>query len=253
MNLRAFALCLPLFMYSTHAMAFSLSSWFENINQRAARLMSEKKYTEAEALFTRPDWKATAAYRAEKFKAAAEQFKSLGGELGLYNHGNALAQQKQYQEAIKAYDAVLKINPKHEDAKYNRDLLKKLLEENPPQQDQNQNQDQNQDQNQEQHQDQNKQQNQEQQKKQEQQQDQNQEAPSQPEEKSSTPEQERQEQQEQQKKPQDNDKKQQDQNKSQQDQEQKEQALRVIPDDPGGLLREKFWRDHWRRLKESSA
>ncbi len=186
----------------TPSCAFSIKPWFENMNQHATRLMAEKKYAEAEKTFTRPDWQAVAAYRGTNYEQASKQFKALQNQLGFYNQGNALAHLGQYQEAIKAYEQTLKINPNHEDAKHNRDLLKKLLEENKQEQNK---QDQEQ-----------KQQDQEQNK------------------------------QDQEQKQQDQEQKQQDQAQKQQDQE---QALRIVPDDPGGLLREKFWRDHWRRLK----
>ncbi|MCH9762962.1 MAG: tetratricopeptide repeat protein, partial [Gammaproteobacteria bacterium] len=125
-----FYCCLSLFLISINqAYAFDIKPWFENINQRAARLLVEKKYADAEKTFTRPDWQAVAAYRRTNYTKASKQFKTLGGVLGLYNQGNALAYLGQYKEAIQAYDKALKINPKHQDAQYNRDLLKKLLEE----------------------------------------------------------------------------------------------------------------------------
>jgi Ca-activated chloride channel family protein len=227
----------------TPAYAFSFYTLFENNNQRASRLMAEKKYADAEKNFSRPDWQAVAAYRGNNYTQAAEQFKQLDGELGFYNQGNALAYLGKYQEAIAAYDKTLKINPNHQDAKYNRDLLKKLQEENKQDQDKNkQDQDQNQ-----QDQDKNKQdqdQNQQDQDKNKQDQDQKQQDQDQ-------------KQQDQDKNKQDQDQKQQDQDKNKQDQDQKqqaqEQALRLIPDDPGGLLREKFSRDHWRRLKAARS
>ncbi|MEZ5450937.1 MAG: tetratricopeptide repeat protein [Thiolinea sp.] len=48
---------------------------------------------------------------------------------GLYNYGNALARQGKLAEAIAAYDQVLAQNPEHEDARYNRDLLKQQQEQ----------------------------------------------------------------------------------------------------------------------------
>jgi Ca-activated chloride channel homolog len=201
------------FISSTESLA-----WFENINQHAARLMTEKKYAEAEKTFTQSDWQAVAAYRNKNYQKAAKQFAQLGDALGFYNQGNALAYLGQFQAAIAAYDKTLKLNPKHQDAAYNRDLLKKLLEENKQDQDQSK-QDQDQ-----------KQQDQDQSK-----QDQDQSKQDQD-----------QKQQDQDQSKQDQDQKQQDQDQSKQDQD---QALRLVPDDPGGLLREKFWRDHWRRLK----
>ena len=221
-----FYLFLFILLFSTtQSYAFSVQPWFENINQRAARLLAEKKYMDAEKTFTRTDWKAIATYRGKSYAKASEQFKNLGGELGFYNQGNALAYLGQYQKAIQSYEKALKINPKNEDAIYNRDLLKKLLEDNKQDQDK---QDQDQDQDQDQGQDEDKQ-DQKQQDQDKREQDQKQK------------DQEKQDQDQKQ-----HDQEQQDQDQKQQDQD---QALRLVPDDPGGLLREKFWRDHWRRLK----
>ncbi|MDF1645628.1 MAG: tetratricopeptide repeat protein [Legionellaceae bacterium] len=207
---------LCLFLVTTQAFSLTTHPWFENINQHAARMMTEKKYAVAEKMFTRTDWKAVAAYRGKNYKAASKEFKSLNNELGFYNQGNALAYLGQYKEAIQSYEKALKINPDNKDAQHNRDLLKKLLEENSQDQKQ-QEQDQKQ-----------QEQDQKQQEQDQKQQEQDQ------------------KQQEQDQKQQEQDQKQQEQDQKQQDQD---QSLRLVPDDPGGLLREKFLRDHWRRLK----
>lgn len=44
-----------------------------------------------------------------------------------YNRGNALAHLGQYQKAIQAYDKALTLDPHLEDARFNADLLKQLL------------------------------------------------------------------------------------------------------------------------------
>ena len=49
------------------------------------------------------------------------------------HEGNALARLGNYQEAIKAYDEALKLQPDHDDAKFNRDLLKQQLQKQPQQ------------------------------------------------------------------------------------------------------------------------
>jgi Ca-activated chloride channel family protein len=51
-----------------------------------------------------------------------------------YNLGNSYFGQKKYQPAIEHYESALKINPQDQDAKFNLELAKKLLEEQKQQQ-----------------------------------------------------------------------------------------------------------------------
>ena len=107
-----------------------------------------------------------AAYKAGEYEKAAPAFeKTLQSDklevqqLAYYNLGNTqfrLGQQtvqekpedtiKTWQEALQSYEAALKLNPNDADAKYNRDLVKKKLEELQKQQQQKQDQQQQQDQ-----------------------------------------------------------------------------------------------------------
>ncbi|WP_349811835.1 VWA domain-containing protein [Xanthomonas dyei] len=60
------------------------------------------------------------AYRKGYFAAAQKAFEGVPTDEGLYNLGNALARQGQYDEAIAAYDRALKQHPKQADAIANR-------------------------------------------------------------------------------------------------------------------------------------
>ena len=122
-----------------------------------------------------------AAYKAGNFDAAAQSFAKAmkTGDLRLqeddyYNLGNtqyrigqktqkANQQQtiKSWEQAVQSYEAALQLKTDDADAKYNRDLVKRKLEElKKQQQQQQQNQQQNQDKNQQSKKDQNKQDNQ---------------------------------------------------------------------------------------------
>ncbi|CDZ76001.1 putative O-linked N-acetylglucosamine transferase, SPINDLY family [Legionella massiliensis] len=317
-----------LLLGSAHSIfAFSWSDLWFTKNQQAQELMKDGQFKQAETTFQQPDWRAAAAYRAGDYKQAAAQYQTLSTETAYYNQGNALAHLGQYEQAIKAYNKALALNPNNKDALYNRKLLEELLNKNQQNKDQqNQNQQDKDQQNQNQQgkdqQDQNQQskdqqnqnqqgkdqqnqnqqgkdqQNQNQQGKDQQdqnqqgkdQQDQNQQGKDQQDQNQQGKDQQDQNQQgkdqqdqnQQGKDQQDQNqqgKDQQDQNqqgKDQQDQNQqnkeqtnqdkqsqdaeeaknseelekqqaKDQWLRLIPDDPGGLMREKFLRDHLRR------
>ncbi|PKV14190.1 VWA domain-containing protein [Xanthomonas prunicola] len=73
------------------------------------------------------------AYRKGDFAAAQKAFEAVPTDEGLYNLGNALARQGQYDAAIAAYDRALKQHPKQQDAIANRaavDAARKRQQQN---------------------------------------------------------------------------------------------------------------------------
>ncbi|MEO6147672.1 MAG: tetratricopeptide repeat protein, partial [Sulfuriferula sp.] len=74
-----------------------------------------------------PQWRAAADYRAGNYQAAVDTLKGIDNAEADYNRGNALAKMGRLQEALQAYDAALKRDPKLDDAGYNRNLIKDLL------------------------------------------------------------------------------------------------------------------------------
>ncbi len=117
--------------------AVELLDLWRNDNQQGLHQLQQGNAEQAAELFDNPQWKAAAHYRAGQYEQAAESLKGINNAEALYNKGNALARMGNFQEAIKAYDAALKLQPDHEDAEYNRDLIKQQLQ-NQPQQDQGQ-------------------------------------------------------------------------------------------------------------------
>ncbi|BCA97016.1 hypothetical protein TUM19329_33770 [Legionella antarctica] len=220
-------------------------------DQQAQFLMEKGQFAQAKDTFERKDWAAAAAYKSGDYQHALELFKDLNNEEGYYNQGNALAHLGQYEQAIKAYEKALALNPNNQDAIYNRNLIKDLLKKD---KEKKQNKDQ-----------QNKdQQNKDQQNKDKQNKDQQNKDQQNKDQQNKDQQNKDQQNKDQQNKDQTNEQQQnpkQDQNKkdkekkegkeqSQADKEKqkaKEQWLRLIPDDPGGLMREKFLRDHLRR------
>lgn len=109
------------------------AGWWEDLwqtsDQQAQIALENEQARAAAEQFENPDWKATAFYRAGEFKQAAELYAKKDDADSLYNLGNALAKSQNYAEAIKAYEAALAQQPEHEDAQYNLDLLKKMMEQ----------------------------------------------------------------------------------------------------------------------------
>ena len=109
--------------------AFSWEDLWLTKDQQAQRELDEGKAMEAGELFEDPAWQAVARYRAAEFGPSAAGFASQEDLDSLYNLGNALARLGEIETAIDAYEQVLEVDPDVEDALYNRDLLKDLLEQ----------------------------------------------------------------------------------------------------------------------------
>ena len=132
-------------------------------DQKAMQAFNAGDAGKAAELFTNKHWKAAAHYRAGNYDKSNELLASPESSTDFYNKGNVLARLGSYEDAIKAYDEALTINPGNEDARFNRELVQQALQkqqQNSQQQDQQQeqSQDQNQDQQQENEQSQNQQQ-----------------------------------------------------------------------------------------------
>jgi Ca-activated chloride channel family protein len=57
-------------------------------------------------------------------------------EQALFNEGNAYVQLKKLENALKSYEKVLEVNPKNQQAQQNIDIVKKMMQQPPDQQDQ---------------------------------------------------------------------------------------------------------------------
>ena len=131
-----------------------LLDWFARPDQRAAEALDGGDAARAAELFEDPEWRGAAQYRNGDFAASAETLRGRSDLRSQYNLGNALARANQLEASIAAYDAVLDSAPDHEDARFNRDLVEKLLEQQQQQEQQQQEQQQQEQQQQEQQQEQ---------------------------------------------------------------------------------------------------
>ena len=121
------------------AQAFEWQDLWQRADQRGLKAFESEQPQRAAELFRNPEWRSAAQYRAGQFEESAASLASVDSTEGHYNRGNALAKAGQLPAAIAEYDRALEVDPEHEDARYNRDLLQQYLQDHPeqqPQQDQ---------------------------------------------------------------------------------------------------------------------
>ena len=98
-------------------------------DQRGVAALEQGDAERAAQLFTDPEWKASALYRAGRYDDSAHALEGHDTARAHYNRGNALARAGQFPEAIGEYEHALRLDPKDADARYNRDLLRKQLQQ----------------------------------------------------------------------------------------------------------------------------
>ncbi len=125
------ALALVVLAPVPRAHAFEWQDLWQRPDQRGYELFEAEQAARAAELFENPEWRSAAQYRAGQFEASAASLANVDSALGHYNRGNALAKAGQISAAIAAYDRALELDPEHEDARYNRDLLEEFLKNNP--------------------------------------------------------------------------------------------------------------------------
>ncbi len=240
----------PLLTVSDPVTASVWDDLWSTRDQQGAEALNAGEAAKAQTLFEDNQWRASAAYRAGDYANAIEDYSQQNTADSHYNRGNALAKSGDLEAAISAYDQALELQPDMADAKANRDLLEKLKQQqeqqDSSQKDQQQDQQQNQQQQSDQQQpedssqsDQKPDQSQNKEQEQEQEQEQAQQDPAEQEQQTQESEQ-NQQQQEQSEQERQAAQEQQLSEEDRQNQQEIEQMLRRVPDDPGGLLRQKF-------------
>ena len=122
---------LPMLPGTAHAAAWR--DLWQRRDQQAAQALRHGDAKQAMRLARDPAWRGAAAYRAGDYVAAAQALGAAKGGDAAYNLGNALAREGKYQDAIRAYDHALKLDPANADAKANRQAVEDWLRRQPPQ------------------------------------------------------------------------------------------------------------------------
>ncbi len=120
-------LFLAMFIPPQPSYAFGWLDLWQTPNQQAAAALKNNDPEKAATLFTDPRWQGIAQYKKGDYEQAAQTFSRFDDAESHYNRANALAKAGKLQEAIQAYDEALKKQPQHEDAQFNRKLVESLL------------------------------------------------------------------------------------------------------------------------------
>lgn len=109
------------------------TSWtdyaFKTQDQVGAELFNQQQFDQALESFENTQWKGASAYKAGDYQTALDYFKQDNSATGFYNQGNALANLNKLDDAIKAYDESLKLNPNDEKVMANRALLEQIKQQ----------------------------------------------------------------------------------------------------------------------------
>lgn len=105
-----------------------MAAGWKNADQEGLAHLEAGRFEQAAETFRDPHWQAVARYRAGDYRAAADLLAGIDTARAHYNRGNALARLGKARQAIAAYDRALAIEPGHADARHNRALVQKRLE-----------------------------------------------------------------------------------------------------------------------------
>ena len=119
---------------------------WQTSDQQAKKAFDKKDYKQASKLFNNKQWQGASEYKQQNYKSAIESFSQLDDVDSLYNTATSLAKNHQFKEAEYYYEQVLKKSPQHQDAMFNKKLVRAILDkqeqEKKDQQDQQDQQDQ---------------------------------------------------------------------------------------------------------------
>lgn len=132
---RGWLFCLPLlFLLPQPSYAFDFEDLWLRPDQQGLHLLKQKLPAEAAQHFQDPQWQGVALYEAGDYSGAARRFAEGNDAHAHYNRGNALAKSGELEAALDAYEQALERQPDLRPALTNRALVEALLKQkNTPQ------------------------------------------------------------------------------------------------------------------------
>lgn len=141
---RGWLLCLPLLLLCVPQPSYALS--FDDLwlrpDQQGQQLLEQNKPEQAAERFSDPQRQGQALYQAGNYPGAAERFAASDTAAAHYNRGNALARSNELEAAIDAYNQALELQPDLQQAQKNKTLVEQLLQQKQQQNSDNQDTDQ---------------------------------------------------------------------------------------------------------------
>ncbi|EJM64176.1 tetratricopeptide repeat protein, partial [Pseudomonas sp. GM50] len=127
---RGWLFCLPLlFMLPQPSYAFDFEDLWLRPDQQGLHLLKQKRPAEAAQHFEDPQWQGVALYEAGDYSGAAQRFAQGNDAHAHYNRGNALAKSGELEAALDAYDQALERQPDLRPALTNKALVESLLKQ----------------------------------------------------------------------------------------------------------------------------
>lgn len=125
---RGWLLALPLLLVLPQpGQAFEFTDLWLRPDQQGRILLQAGQPGEAARRFADSQWQGLALYQAGDYAAAAERFAQGQGAAAHYNRGNALARAGELEAALDAYERALELQPALEPALHNKALIEELL------------------------------------------------------------------------------------------------------------------------------
>ena len=133
---RGWLFCLPLFFFlPPPANAMSMEDLWWRPDQQGMKLLESSQPSEAAKRFESYQWRGYALYQAGDYAGAIEQFSKGDSAPDHYNRGNALARNEELQAAIEAYEQALELAPELEVARRNKEIVEEALRQQQKSQD----------------------------------------------------------------------------------------------------------------------
>lgn len=127
---RGWLLCLPLLLLMPqNSYAFEFADLWLRPDQQGQQLLEQQRPAQAAQRFEDPKWQGIALYQAGDYASAAQRFAQGNSAADHYNRGNALARNGDLEAALDAYEQALERQPDLQAALQNKTLVEQALEQ----------------------------------------------------------------------------------------------------------------------------